>query len=301
MRDLLCLLVASTSVIIGCTGAVSTETSDAGSRADGAPRPSPVDSGPAGSDAGSVSPGEDAGPPGPVSRSAGCGVSQTPGFTCFDVDFEGATRNWCLNIPESYDSSHPYELVIGLHGCGGNNRNVHNHRAPMEADGEAEFLFVYPQARGDCWDYESSVRTGNDASFIAHMVESAQGMTCLDTERTFVHGMSSGGGMAGSVVSAGIAVAFGCAASNGRTHRAAAWYYAGRADGYYDLIHSAYLGQVSTNGCSMETDPIPDTPCVSHRGCPTSPVVYCEDERGHVWPSEPWAQGGILDVFRAVP
>ncbi len=263
--------------------------------------PAPDDGGPAPGDGGA--PGDDAGPPAPPgARSAGCGMARDPGFTCFDVVFEGAMRNWCINIPDSYDPNHAYELVIGLHGCGGNNRAVHGHRAPMEADGVNEFLFVYPQAAASCWDYGATIQPGSDVSFIQHMVSEAQAMTCLDTERTFVHGMSSGGSMAPNVVTAGIAIGFACAAGNGTTARPTpAWYYGGRTDGYYDLIHSAMESQARTNGCPGTTSPIADSPCVRYDGCTMASLVYCEDDRGHVWPREEWAQGGILDVFRAAP
>ncbi|MCA9607449.1 MAG: hypothetical protein KC619_17705 [Myxococcales bacterium] len=171
----------------------------------------------------------------------------------------------------------------------------------MEENGVAEFLFIYPQAAASCWDYSTTVSMGNDASFIQYAVQQAQTMACLDTERTFVHGMSSGGSMAPRVVTAGIAVAFACAAGAGSvfapTH---AWYYAGRTDPDYATIQSGIQSQISVNGCSMSTTPIADTPCVQYDGC-RAPLTVCEDDRGHVWPREAWAQGGILDVFRAVP
>lgn len=238
---------------------------------------------------------------GPVARSAGCGTEQEARFECFEEMFEGRMRSWCLNVAEGYEPNHVYELVIGLHGCGGNNQAVHNHRAPMEAEGATEFLFVYPQAADSCWDYQSAIREGNDASFIQHMVGQAQSMTCLNTERTFVHGMSSGGSMAPRVVNAGIAIAFGCASGAGNVPSPTpAWYFAGRSDGSYGVISGSARQQVALNRCSMETTPIEGTPCVRYEGC-SAPMVYCEDDRGHVWPREEWAQGGILEVFRATP
>lgn len=247
--------------------------------------------------------GGSGGAPEPANKSAGCGETQTAGFHCFDIMFEGSARNWCINIPESYDPDHAYELVIGLHGCGGNNNAVHSHRAPMEADGENEFIFVYPQAKSSCWDYISTPSPGNDMSFMAHMVSEAQASTCLDLDRTFVHGMSSGGSMAPRVVQAGLAIAFASASAGGTTFQpTAAWYYAGTTDGYYSTITSGINAQIAANGCDVnDTTPIPNTPCVRYGGCGDAPIVHCEDDRGHVWPSEDWAQGGILDLFRAVP
>lgn len=237
-------------------------------------------------------------PSGP--RSAGCGLAAEPGFTCFDEMFEGNMRQWCVNIPDGYDPDRAYDVVIGLHGCGGNNRAVHNHRAPMEEAGADEFLFIYPQARGSCWDYSADPTAGSDISWIMHMMDETRAMACVNTDRTFVHGMSSGGSMSPYVIDAGVAIAFASASAGGRARAPTpAWYYAGTTDGYFGQISSSISSQRQLNGCSDETVAIPDSPCVQYQGC-TAPVTYCEDGRGHVWPKEDWAQGGILDFFRAV-
>ena len=265
----------------------------------GEPDAGSPDAGTPTSDAGT--PMTDAGVVDPGPRSAGCGIAQEAGFHCMDVMYQGRMRNWCINIPAGYDPDHAHSLVIGLHGCGGNNMAVHRHRAPMEADGEGEFIFIYPQANASCWDYQGSFVEGNDVSFIAHIVEESQAMTCLDTERTFVHGMSSGGSMSPRVVTAGVAIAYASASAGGATGRPTpVWFYAGTADGYWDTISSQVASQIRADGCGEDTTPIAGTPCVQYQDC-TAPVTYCEDGRGHVWPSESWAQGGILDVFRAVP
>lgn len=284
-----------------CQGTVTGLMTDDGQ--DAAPADGGASAG--GQDAGTADASEtspDAGAPSGA-RSAGCGVAQEAGFRCLDLSFEGATRNWCINIPESYDPTHAYDLVIGLHGCGGRNRNVHKHRAPMEANGENEFLFIYPQALESCWDYQSTPSEGNDMSFIAHMVGLAQGMTCLNTERSFVHGMSSGGNMSPAVARAGLAIAFASVAGGGATAKSTpAWYYAGTTDSYYASISHGVQQQLSVNKCgsSPVSKPIEGTPCVRYQACDAA-FTYCEDARGHVWPSEDWAQGGILDFFRAVP
>lgn len=270
------------------------ETTSASSASAGTTAASTNTGGETTDDASTSSAGEESSTGEPPMGSAGCGSALEPGFSCFDVEFEGATRQWCLNVPESYDPEHVYELVIGLHGCGGNNAAVHGHRAPMEADGEQEFLFVYPQAAGSCWEL-------SDVAFVDHMISSAQDTACLEPGRTFVHGMSSGGGMAGTVADAGLAIGFASVAGGGGADTPTpAYFYSGTTDGYYLTLVAAFEYQLSINGCSKTNIPIDGTPCVRYEDC-QAPVTYCEDDRGHVWPMEDWAQGGILDVFRAVP
>ncbi len=232
--------------------------------------------------------------------SAGCGKAAKAGFTCFDLTFEGNKRSWCVAIPTSYDKQHPYQLVLGLHGCGGNRKNVHKHRKPMEADGESDFLFAYPQAKGSCWDYKQTPTTGNDISFIKHVIATMRAKYCIDLDRTFVHGMSSGGTMSSVVATAKLVQAFASASAGGVAHKTPAWYYGGKTDSYYQIIISAKEAQRKANGCAKTSKPISGAPCVRYDGCKQA-VTYCEDNRGHVWPKESWAQGGILDFFRAVP
>lgn len=229
----------------------------------------------------------------PVKGSAGCGKTSKAGFTCYTVTFEGAKRNWCMMIPTSYDKQRPYNLVLGLHGCGGNNKSVHKHRAPMEKNGEKDFLFAYPQAKSSCW-------SDKDIPFVKHVISLAQSKHCLDSKRTFVHGMSSGGGMSTKVARAGLVKAFASVSGGGGATAMPAWYYAGTTDSYYKTISSGVQYQHRVNGCKKTSKPIPGTPCVKYDGCKHA-MTYCEDKRGHVWPKENWCQGGILDFFRAVP
>lgn len=229
-----------------------------------------------------------------VSPSSGCGLPAVAGFTCMEVDFDGAARTWCMNIPESYDPARAYSLILGLHGCGGNAANVHRHRANMEAYGEADFLFAYPQAAASCWDYGR----GNDTDFIRSIMETINTNYCISEGSAFVHGMSSGGSMSSSFAGSGLVRAYASVSAGGSGAGMPAWYYSGRTDGYYSTIISGIEARVRGNGCSAETQPIPDTPCVEYQGC-DYPVVHCEDDRGHVWPGETWAQEGMIDFFRA--
>jgi len=240
----------------------------------------------------------DGGTPVDASPTTGCGVPATPGFTCYDVQFEGRTRNWCMNVPASYNPSRPYSIAIGLHGCGGQATNVHRHRAPMEAYGDADFLFAYPQSMdtaGACWVAE-------DLPFIKYVIATISSTYCVNKDRVFVHGMSSGGSMSSNVVAASGAVkAFASTSAGGYPQRPLpAWYYGGTTDSVYSIITSSRDVQRLANGCSTATTPIPNTPCVKYQGCKQA-LTYCEDSRGHVWPTEDWAEAGVIDFFRAVP
>ncbi|MFT5357848.1 MAG: hypothetical protein ACI9KE_005085 [Polyangiales bacterium] len=238
----------------------------------------------------------DAGPSTDASPTSGCGAPAESGFGCTEVEFEGATRTWCMNIPEGYDPTRTYHLMLGLHGCGGNASNVHRHRANMEAHGAGDFLFAYPQATASCWDYGR----GNDTRFIQHVIDAIEQTYCVRTGDVFVHGMSSGGSMSSVLAGGGMVRAFASVSAGGGGGPVPAWYYGGRTDSYYSTIVSGKDTRVRGNGCSTTSTPIEGTPCVRYDDCEHA-VVYCEDDRGHVWPAEEWAQEGMIEFFRAVP
>ena len=174
----------SATLLLACIGCGEPKLS----LADGDRKPSVPDASADGSMDSGPNTTMDAGNDATVEPSGGCGASVAAGFNCFDVSFGGNTRNWCMNIPEGYDSNRAYSIMLGLHGCGGRNTNVHSHRANMEAYGKDDFLFAYPQAVNTetaCW-------SGADIAFVEYVIDTVTSDYCVNEGRVFVHGMSSG-------------------------------------------------------------------------------------------------------------
>jgi polyhydroxybutyrate depolymerase len=233
--------------------------------------------------------------PGP--GSAGCGTAHEAGFTCFDETFEGNARSFCVEVPEGFDPSVQRRVVLGLHGCGGSPQGARSNTAPQVTAGQSDLLFVYPKALASCWDYNM---TAIDVSYVQHVLERVAGEYCIDESRTFADGMSSGAMMSSRLLCDGIvdgAAAISLNYSCGAPHPV--WLYGGTADEYYaSYILPGRDGWIAANGCSNETVPLPEGPCVEYQGC-SERTIWCSDDRGHVWPTDPWTTQ-IVDFFRTL-
>lgn len=233
------------------------------------------------------------------SQSAGCDMPVQTGYQCFDEVFEGVARRWCAFVPEFYDAAASHSVMLGLHGCGGSPEGVHGGAAaPQEAYAGDDYVFVYPAAAASCWEYNLP----SDAAYIAFVIEQVAQRYCIDKSRIFAHGMSSGAMMASRVLCDGIvagAAAISLNFSCGQAHPI--WLFGGTSDEYYaQYIIPGRDGWIAANGCTGDTVPLGDGPCVEYQGC-THRTVWCSDDRGHVWPTEPWAAEGIMDFFGTLP
>jgi hypothetical protein len=241
--------------------------------------------------------GDGGGGSAPIQGSDGCGMAQEAGFPCFDVTFGGAERQYCVDVRDGYDPSVPQAIVLGLHGCGGSPQGAHNNTDPQVVAGAGRYLFVYPKALESCWDTVGSV----DVPFIEHVLDEVASSYCVQPDRVFADGMSSGGMMTSRLLCDGIAlggaaISLNHSCSLPRT----VWLYGGTNDEYYDsYILPGRDGWIAVNGCASTTQPLPSGPCVEYDGC-THRTIWCSDTQGHVWPSDPYT-AQIIDLFDSVP
>lgn len=233
----------------------------------------------------------------PIVGSAGCGTLHDPGFACFTTSFEGADREYCVDVQAGYDPQAPQAIVLGLHGCGGSPNGAHGATAPQITAGAGRYLFVYPKAAGSCWDYNGP----SDVAYVQHVIAEVEAGYCVQPGRVFADGMSSGAMMTSRLLCDGVAIGGAAIALNyACSTPRPIWLYGGTADQYYnDYILPGRDGWIATNGCSMSTTPLPQGPCVEYQGC-TQRTIWCNDDQGHVWPSDPYT-AQIVDLFDSVP
>lgn len=221
----------------------------------------------------------------PVVPSPGCNKTPSQEFgKYFKKNVTGMNRVYQLYLPANYDKAKPYRLLMIGHGCGGTDapfklETVAKDQAIIVAMKSAESCFVYEmKAEGPYFD-EVLKEVSNDA--------------CVDTNRVFVAGFSSGSWLTNML---------GCARSN--VIRAQ-----GNASGSLpgglptcqgpipafmvhdekDTVNTIDGGQrardriLKINSCSTETEPYSfddnskaQATCVKYKGCkPGFPVVWC--------------------------
>lgn len=116
----------------------------------------------------------------------------------YNLDINGVGRDYTLTVPENYDPSNPYRLIIGLHWWGGTMEDVATGQTVeagvwnyygLERLAEGSTVFVAPQGIDNNWYNEG----GADFLFIDEMIRTIQDGLCIDTDLRFSIGFSWGG------------------------------------------------------------------------------------------------------------
>jgi poly(3-hydroxybutyrate) depolymerase len=278
------------------------------------------------------SPSADAGRRTPLGHSVGCSKKQPASdssndFVEHDVTVTGvdpafvsahppqggswSARSYYVRLPAGYDSAKAYPLSIGGGGCG-NTDGTSGSSGGLSAlpKGEKDAIqvglnYMYPQGAGACFA-DDFVNTP-DLPYFDSVLAELESNYCVDRDRVFVDGFSSGAwetyllGCARAGIVRGIGTAEGglrmarpaCAQTP-----VAAILVAGLQDtenpigplmppGKNDSLGSAPARDdiLARNGC-VGTTTTPWDPaypaCVKYTGCPADyPVVWCAIDAGH--------------------
>ncbi|MDG6218831.1 MAG: PHB depolymerase family esterase [Candidatus Thermoplasmatota archaeon] len=133
-----------------------------------------------------------------VSIFSGCVTKREP------FEYEGMNRSYVLHLPESYDSSLSYPLVMVFHGGGGNARNIERVTGFSQKADEEEFIVVYPDGTGRfnnrlfTWNagfccgyaFENDI---DDVGYIKALITSLLENYSIDSTMIYATGISNGG------------------------------------------------------------------------------------------------------------
>lgn len=231
-------------------------------------------------------------------RSSGCdeaGPLLAEGLHEFSLD--GANRRYTVRLPETYDHSRAWPVVLALHPNGGavgywdgtgGSRNIRGHL-------KDDAIVIIAEAMGGNWrDYgapesEWPARVELELAYFDRVLSDAKTQLCLDEGALFAVGFSGGGSFSGvlgcrrrdvrAFASGGSVVYFD---PDDCVGDAAAWI--ALSDGDETVDRQAFRDFfVERAGC--EGAPPADFSCVEYSECaPESPVVYCRYPGGHDWP-----------------
>ncbi|HWP05444.1 MAG TPA: PHB depolymerase family esterase, partial [Polyangiaceae bacterium] len=220
------------------------------------------------------------------------------------LSVSGTNREYVVRWPDSYDNSHPYRLILDLHGYGGSYK---------ETAGESYFGLFSPSNGSTIFVALSAVdgdwRTGDNLAYVDAVLKAVEAELCIDTSRVMLEGFSQGA-----------AEAWQLACSRPGVFRAAVGHSGGGVTNPTSCEPIPYLGSgglqesvtqttqtdqfAKWNGCTVATLPKAPTGghvCTSYAGCPeTAPVRWCNYDGPHTplptdsgtsmsWmPSETW-------------
>lgn len=221
--------------------------------------------------------GNDAGTGGSApTGSEGCGMDPGQGFASWEAGNTDG-RQYDTWLPDDYDSSRPYPVILLLHGCGSFTNNV-----PMEQHTGSDAIVVRARGSdGTCWGVDA------DLPHTDAVIEDVQNRFCVDAENLFVVGWSSGAWLASRM-----------SCDRADTYRGVATVAGGWPGGNSDC--NGQLGRIfihdendndnqlawdtpgrdimiDNNNCESSTTPVDPSPCVSYNNCdPGYPVVWCQ-------------------------
>ena len=218
----------------------------------------------------------------------------------------GTTRDYILQLPDNYDDTKPYRLIIGYHWYTGNAMEVvdchtesidcYTTQSPffglwMLAEGDT--IFVAPDGLNAGWANSN----GEDVTLTDDILQAVEGDLCIDKTRVFANGFSYGASMTSVIGCArssafrGIAVYSGspilsnysstCTTS---TPAIATYLSHGTQDGTNVFSGGQQIRDhfAQSNGCAAPNPPLNDNPapathtCTSYLSCSAGhPLRWC--------------------------
>ncbi|HYD40642.1 MAG TPA: malectin domain-containing carbohydrate-binding protein [Anaeromyxobacter sp.] len=228
--------------------------------------------------------------------SAGCGTART--LQNGTITLNG--RTYILRVPDNYNNTNPYRLVVAYHWLGGTAQNVAggNYYGLLPLSNNST-IFVAPMGTGSGSGTGWPNTNGQDLAFTDAILNQVQNGLCIDLNRIFATGFSYGAGMSYAIacdranVFRGVALYAGgllSGCSNGTLPIA---YY--HAHGLGDTVLSISGGRsmrdrfVRNNGCTAQNPPEPASGsgthvCTNYQNCAAGrPVRWCAFDGGHVF------------------
>lgn len=265
-----------------------------------------------GADEGDEPDAGDAGSTSPVNASPGCGKSGRPASGRVSVP---GSHNY--RFPPSYDGSQPFPLLIGFHAASNPIEQIEN----LTNGSELEYAYVraFPKSKGSAWNYDT------DIAKVLAMYDDLVANYCIDMDRVFATGHSSGAQLIVQILTPGRK-----AHADHLNFRAVAPVAASRYGSVSGPIPVMYIQAqhdtvrnssgsdvvqefVKANGCAMTSKPHPFGPtctssgkpvnngCVMYDGC-VADTVWCSHNDPqyantfHGWPC--FATGAMAEFFK---
>jgi poly(3-hydroxybutyrate) depolymerase len=235
-------------------------------------------------------------------KSAGCGKTPTlnnsPGTT-ISYNKVASGRQYILRLPDNYDNSHPYRLILSYHWATGSASQVFNcHTEGIDcyttqspffgllALANNSTIFIAPDGTGGLW----SNTGGADVTFTDDILKQVEADLCIDTSHVQLEGFSMGGAMTitllcqrPGVFSAGVAHSAGGQPMPATCQPVPYFASLGSQEGGGQTSTADFFAK--SNGCTAATLPTAPTGghvCSDYKGCSAGHQTrFCPFDGGH--------------------
>jgi len=248
---------------------------------------------------------------GGAAQSGGCGKAPTlknstsnSNPSAIKLSVAGTDREYAIRWPDNYDNTHPYRLILDLHGYGGSYKETAGENYfGLWTPSNGSTIFIALSAVGGDW------KTGDNLAYVDAVLKAVEADLCIDTSRVMLEGFSQGAAESWQL---------GC--SRPGVFRAVVGHSGGGVTNPKSCDPIPYLGSgglqesvtqttqtdqfAKWNGCTVATLPKAPTgghACTNYTGCPAeAPVRWCNYDGPHTplptdsgtsssWmPSETW-------------
>ena len=99
-------------------------------------------------------------------------------------------REVLLHLPNNFDSTQTYPVVIAFHGNGGQNNSWFNQLSQFVDIGE--FIGVYPQGYLNSWNLGAEASTADEVYFFNQIMAKLETYSFFDTSKVYGIGVSNG-------------------------------------------------------------------------------------------------------------
>ena len=210
----------------------------------------------------------------------------------------GRQRRYMLRLPENYDASSRWPIVLALHGNGGNTEywDSQGGTRDLRATLKQEAILVVAEAIDNQWrDYGKpdswEERIELELEYFDTILAALRSELCVDEARIFAMGFSGGGSFSGVLGCRREAIRAIAAGGSVRyfepsqcVNTPAAWITIGQGEltAGREAFRDFFRDRA---GCEPERVAVSPEPCEAYTGCdPGSPVHYCQHDGNHRWP-----------------
>jgi poly(3-hydroxybutyrate) depolymerase len=218
------------------------------------------------------------------------------------LSFGQKSTPYFVTLPKAYDKNRPTPVVYVFHGY----NRTYNQMREIDAEGLDDALgswavAVYPMAVNGLGWHTTSEENEDGMQMFEALHRRVQDEYCIDPDRVFATGLSSGGYFSGSLACRKGDILRGVGIVSGAVEyrqnclgQVAAVVIHGKQDKVVPTAHGLQARDyfATVNGCGEKTVPGPCPPCVKYQGCDKDyPLEWCTHDEptyentNHGWPS----------------
>jgi len=110
-----------------------------------------------------------------------------------DIQVNGTTRTYLLDVPQSITKNRPAPLLLVFHGGGGHDYNMPRFTGFDRLAESRGFIVAYPESVNTHWNDTRALSRADDVAFVRALIADLERTYPVDPARVYATGISNGG------------------------------------------------------------------------------------------------------------